>query len=79
MFNHELVAKSTAWEIQSQLLILEKDIEKTELSLKRLKFARKDLKISLCLKLNDQHIFKNGKCGCGAMDPDKKITSFKGA
>lgn len=78
MLNQNLVAKSTAWEIQCQLEGLEKGIEQTELSLKQLKFSRNNLKIVLCLKVNNEHIFKNGKCKCGAMDPDLPVTSFKG-
>lgn len=78
MFDQNLVAKSTAWEIQCQLEGVEKSIEQTELLLNRLKYARNNLKIAHCFKLNGQHIFNNGKCECGAMDPNGKITSFKG-
>lgn len=78
MLDHNLVAKSTAWEIQAQLDAVEKRIENLEFEEKKLKFARNDLRIALCLKLNGQHKFKFGRCKCGAIEPDEKITSFKG-
>ena len=78
MYGHSHIARSSVWEIECQLEAVERNIEQTELLLKQLEFQKRDLQIALCLKRNGEHKFENGVCVCGAMDPNKPVTSFKG-
>ncbi len=74
MINQEQIENATVWELQNQLEFFQRDIDHAEEWLKKVKHAKSIIKAALCLKINGDHIFKDGICGCGAVRSELQKT-----
>ncbi len=66
MIDLSKIENATIWELQSQLEFYQRDLNHAKSWLENIERDTSILKAALCVKINGDHKFEDGRCKCGA-------------
>ena len=71
MITQKQIENATPWELQGLLESFQRDADHAREWVKKVEEGTKTIKVALCLKINGEHKFKDGVCGCGAVHDEE--------